>query len=101
MRPRTLTALALAAALALPACTSGNDLGKCVGIAQSDRRDPTLYYDLSVWNLFWGVATSFAIFPPILVLHHELYCPSGRRPTAPPAAPPLPPVNALGETRTR
>lgn len=102
MRPRTLTALALAAALALPACTSGNDLGKCVGIAQSDRRDPTLYYDLSMWNVFWGVVgAELLLIPPILVLHHELYCPSGRRPATPPAAPPLPPTNALGETSAR
>lgn len=97
-RPRTLIALTLAAALLAPACTSENDLGKCVGIAQSDRRDPTLYYDLSVWNTFWGLAASPLLFPPILVLHHELYCPSGRRP---PVAPPLPPTNALGETSAR
>lgn len=103
-RPRTLTALALIAALALPACTSENDLGKCVGIAQDDRRDPNLYYDLSMWNVVWGILGAELLFiPPILVLHHELYCPSGRRPstTPTPPTPTLPPTNAFGETRVR
>lgn len=98
---RTVLALGLTAALALPACTSENELGKCVGIAQGDRRDPDLIYDLSMWNVFWGIIGAELLFiPPILVLHHELYCPSGRRPQAP-AAPPLPPTNALGETSSR
>lgn len=90
-------------------CNSENEFGKCVGIGQSDRRDPNLYYDLSIWNVFWGVVGVEMIFPPILVLHHELYCPTGKRPSpvdlgpAPgkyePAKSLTPPTNILGETK--
>lgn len=87
-------------------CVSENEYGSCVGIAQEGRRDPKLYYDLSIWNVFWGVVGVEMIFPPILVLHHELYCPTGPMPAPASEAkkdaltrPPPPPTNLLGETR--
>lgn len=90
----TILAAALAAA---PSCESETELGKCVGVLQGDRRDPQLAYDLSVWNAFWGVVGFELILPPIMWLHHETYCPTGRLPSgSAPAG-----TNPLGETRAR
>lgn len=91
------TILVLALLCGLAGCESENSYGKCVGVAQTDRRDPALIYDLSIWNAFWGVIGIEMIFPPILVLHHELYCPTGRRAIQPTA----PGANILGETLTK
>ena len=117
---KTLLSILLAGTL-IGGCDSETEFGKCVGIAQDDRRDPNLFYDLSIWNVFWGVVGFEIIFPPILVLHHELYCPTGKRPALPstpptmeaplviPADPTIDhlpsrhaaPTNVLGETKAR
>lgn len=80
---RAAAALTLAALLSTTAgCDSENQYGKCVGIGQDDQRNPNMYYEISVWNVFWGVIGIELIFPPILVLAHETYCPSGPKPAS-------------------
>jgi hypothetical protein len=77
---KLVTTMTLAALLA--GCDSSTEYGKCVGISESQRetRDPKLIYDVSWWNVFLGVIGVELIFPPLLVLSHELYCPIGTRP---------------------
>ena len=74
-------------------CNSATKYGRCVGAFQEDRRDPNLVYELSTWNVFLGIAGVPLIFPPILVLHHETYCPTAHRQQTG-----EPKTNALGET---
>lgn len=68
-----LVVLALSVLLVFSSCTSSNELGKCVGISQG--QDPKLNYELSIWNAALGIIFFEMIIPPIMVLHHETYCP--------------------------
>lgn len=68
-----LVVLALVAMLAFSSCTSSNSLGKCVGVSQV--QDPSLNYELSIFNAALGIIFFEMIIPPIMVLHHETYCP--------------------------
>ena len=58
---------------AFTSCTSSNELGKCVGISQP--QDPKLNYDVNLFNAAMGVIFFEMLAPPIMVLHHETYCP--------------------------
>ncbi len=75
---RVLAALILLIALATTAtgCRSETSFGDCVGIDDGDR-NPKLHYNLSVRNVVLGVFFFQMIFPPIIVLAYELYCPDG------------------------
>lgn len=81
----------------LSGCESENQFGKCVGIAQGDRRDPDLTYDLSIWNTVWSIIGFETIVAPVVFLHHETYCPSGPRVGKPAVTQPA--TNFLGETK--
>lgn len=46
----------------------------CVGIAAKNER-PGIDYDWSARNAVWGIIGFEMIAPPIMVLHHETFCP--------------------------
>ena len=68
--------IAIVLALAVPACVSSTEYGKCIGIV--DREDPKLDYKLSIWNTFLSVVFVETIILPIYVLATETKCPEGR-----------------------
>ena len=69
--------LVLLMLVSLTACTSGNELGKCIGVM--DDKDPTLVYKYSARNIIVGVLFSSLIAPPVFVLIDELQCPVGKK----------------------
>ena len=76
--------LAVLALLALAGCESertiptrahpGGETIPCVGVA-SKRERPGIDYDLSIRNTFWAIFGVELILPPLMVLHHETFCP--------------------------
>lgn len=70
--------LAAIVALALAGCETETRFGQCVGI--TDDKDPTLVYRLSARNVILGIVGFEMIFPPVLVLASETYCPVAKRP---------------------
>lgn len=58
-------------------CTEKTEFGKCVGLAED--KDPTKIYNLSAYNIFWGIIGFELIFPPIDVLVNKIYCPVGSK----------------------
>lgn len=46
----------------------------CIGVTRKHER-AGIDYDLSVRNTFWGIIGFEFIAPPIVVLHHETFCP--------------------------
>ncbi|MDB4893115.1 MAG: hypothetical protein JWL61_4970 [Gemmatimonadetes bacterium] len=79
-----MTRIALAFLLLLAACKSseiiptrahpeGEEI-KCVGISEKGKR-AGIDYDWSARNAFWAIVGIEIIAPPLIVLHHETYCP--------------------------
>lgn len=90
MRNRTnvgLLALTLLAAcqsertIATRAHPDGEEIA-CVGISQKGKQ-PGIDYDLSVRNTIVGVIFFEMVAPPIMVLHHETFCPIADTTSAP------------------
>lgn len=67
--------LLIAAMLMLTACQSSTEFGECVGVV--DKQDVKLEYKLSVRNTVIGLFFSSLLFPPVLVLANETFCPVG------------------------
>lgn len=63
----------LLAPLLLCACTSGNALGRCIGINDTPRLDRR--YEWSVRNIFLGIVGFELIYPPLKVAFSEIRCP--------------------------
>lgn len=61
----------------LAGCTSKTEFGDCIGIA--DDRKPNLEYKLSVWNTMLAIAFFGTVFPPVVVLANETFCPVGTK----------------------
>lgn len=59
--------------LLLSGCTTRNELGRCVGLA--DDKEANLVYELSYWNLFLAVFFSQTVVVPIVVVAKDLECP--------------------------
>ncbi len=58
-------------------CTTKTQFGECVGI--SDPGDPRLVYRPSVFNIVTGIVFMELIFPPVIVVVDQFYCPVGKR----------------------
>jgi hypothetical protein len=71
-----LLGLTLISLVSTTGCHSNTEYGPCVGIDSADR-NPHLEYRLSTWNVILGVVFFEMVFPPILVVVNETYCPVG------------------------
>ncbi len=76
---KTIATALLALTLATASgCTESTKFGDCVGIDSADR-DPKLRYKLDIGNVILATIFFEMIFPPILVVLNEAYCPVGRQ----------------------
>ena len=63
--------------LAITGCTSRTSFGECIGLG--DEKDPTLIYKVSGLNVAMAIIGFELIFPPVLVVVDQFYCPTGKR----------------------
>ncbi len=63
--------------LCLVGCESETAHGQCVGV--SDDKDPNLTYKVSVRNAVLSVIFVELVFPPIVMLVNETYCPVSKK----------------------
>lgn len=61
--------------LLLASCSGTTQYGSCVGI--NDKQDSKLEYRVSIWNVAMGIVFIEMLFPPIVVVANEFYCPVG------------------------
>lgn len=73
-----LTAVILAAAMTLGACTTSNELGECKGLATEKEMNPDLRYEVKTMNVVWAVIFSETLFWPVLTAMFWLKCPVER-----------------------
>lgn len=66
------------AAVFLTGCTRHTEYGNCIGLVNS-RPDPSLVYEVSVWNVIMGVVFIETIIVPVVVLLNSTHCPTGKR----------------------
>lgn len=71
------TLIAALLIVALSGCSNSTEYGTCVGF--DDKRDPTLDYKLSAWNIAMGIIFVEMIIPPLVVAIDETYCPVGKK----------------------
>ena len=69
--------LILGALFLFTSCASRTDFGECVGV--NDDRNPDLVYQVSARNVVIGVIFAEMIFPPILVILNQTFCPVGTK----------------------
>ena len=62
----------------LSGCIEETKYGRCIGAF--DDRDPTLIYEMSVWNVAMGIIFFEMIIPPIYVVSSATMCPEAVRP---------------------
>ncbi len=48
---------------------------QCVGIADKDEMDPKVKYKMSIWNTVLSIFFAEMLFPPIIWLVTDFYCP--------------------------
>jgi len=77
--------LLLALMLTLSACTSHNQYGKCIGIA--DEGNPNLIYKTDVYNTVISFILIETIIVPIFWALDYAKCPIGHKPTTQPEQP--------------
>jgi len=71
--------LILTTLLTLVSCSSGNSLGKCVGLEALDR-DPNLVYEVSVRNALVSLIFIETLIVPVLyVVGDYIYCPVSKK----------------------
>ena len=74
---RSKSLIALFLLILASGCESETAHGQCVGI--SDDKDPNLTYKVSVRNAVLSVIFVEMVFPPIVMLASETYCPVARK----------------------
>ena len=68
--------LILVSMLAMSACTSSTQYGKCIGIL--DDKQPNLQYEVSTNNIVWAaLGTGLMFIPTGIVILEEIKCPVG------------------------
>lgn len=71
--------LSLVMAASVSGCKSETEYGKCVGLGEEYREDPSLEYRPSIRNIIVGVVFFELVAPPVYVAIDEFYCPVGKK----------------------